>query len=215
MTDSTHQHADTQDPISFWEQRYAQSLNRQRGKAGKILQQMLAELRPGRALELGSSTGDDSLWLAERGWQVTGVDISDSAVQTAQRLAKEAGLADRIDFLSCDLATSFPSGQFELVCALYFQSPFDFPRDRILQQAAASLVPGGHILVVTHASAPPWSKPEHHKHVFPTIESERQDLALAEKDWEMLDCRLITRLAKGPEGQEAELTDNLIFARRL
>jgi 2-polyprenyl-3-methyl-5-hydroxy-6-metoxy-1,4-benzoquinol methylase len=35
------------------------------------------ELTPGRALDLGSGEGRNALWLAERGWRVTGVDFSE------------------------------------------------------------------------------------------------------------------------------------------
>ncbi|MGV3525410.1 MAG: class I SAM-dependent methyltransferase [Candidatus Sericytochromatia bacterium] len=202
-----------QDPKDFWEQRYAESVSRTRGKAGKFLQQYVAPLPAQRVLELGCSTGDDSLWLAEQGWRVTALDISEHAVQTAQRLAQEAGLAERIAFQACDLALHLPEGEFELVCALYFQSPFDFPRASILQRAAQCLVPGGHLLVVSHASGPPWGPQPGHEHVFPTLESELRDLGLHESDWQ-IEAQLQTRRVKGPEGQEADVADNLIFARR-
>jgi SAM-dependent methyltransferase len=35
----------------------------------------LADLPPGKALDLAAGTGRHSRWLAERGWQVTAVDI--------------------------------------------------------------------------------------------------------------------------------------------
>ncbi len=210
----SEQQALPEEAKDFWEQRYVQSVERARGKAGKFLQEFVSELAPKRALELGCSTGDDSLWLAEKGWQVTAVDISDHAVQTAQRLAQEAGLASKINFSAVDLAQSFPEGEFEFACALYFQSPYEFPRAQILQTAASRIVSGGHLLLVSHASGPPWGKQLHQHHVFPTLETEINDLGLNKTDWEYLDLSEKKRLAKGPEGQEAELKDNLIFARR-
>lgn len=211
-------HSLDQEPKQFWEERYAQSLTRSRGKAGRFLQQHVAGLTAGRALELGCSTGDDSLWLAEQGWQVTAVDISEQAIQTAQRLAHETGLHTQIGFQACDLSNTFPVGEFELVCALYFQSPYDsFPRIEILQTAANQIVPGGHLLIVTHASAPPWAKHDAglKHHVFPTAEGDWQALALPESQWQKLYVGVEKRLAKGPEGQEAELQDNLIWAQRI
>lgn len=208
------QNTPTEDPLQFWQNRYAAQQQRQRGRAGLVLQQQVGPLTPGRALELGCSTGDDSLWLAEQGWQVTATDISPLAVEIARRLAQEAGLAERMAFFAGDLAQGLPAGEFELVCALYFQSPFDFPRAEILQAAAARLVPGGHLLLVSHAAPPPWADPEHARRPFPTLASEQADLALAEADWELLRCEVIRRPGKGPDGQEAELEDNLILARR-
>lgn len=205
---------ENKDPRSFWEERYADSLERQRGKAGQLLQQKIGGLQPGRALELGCSTGDDSLWLAEQGWQVTAIDISHHAIQTAKRLAKENKLAQKIQFIAMDLANNFPKGEFELVCALYFQSPFDFPRSQILQTAAARLVSGGYLLVVTHASSPPWAKKHNHDFEFPTLDSEWEDLSIDDQQWEIIDKSVKNRIAQGPEGEQAEVGDNLIFLRR-
>lgn len=42
-----------------------ESLKRKREKASQILREKIYDLSPGKALELGCSTGDDSLWLAE------------------------------------------------------------------------------------------------------------------------------------------------------
>ncbi|MBI4772329.1 MAG: class I SAM-dependent methyltransferase [Chloroflexi bacterium] len=49
-------------------------------------------LAPGRALDLGCGTGTNSLYLARRGWQVTGVDFVPGAVRRARRKARAAGL---------------------------------------------------------------------------------------------------------------------------
>ena len=208
------QNTPAEDPLQFWQNRYAAQQQRQRGRAGLVLQQQVGPLTPGRALELGCSTGDDSLWLAEQGWQVTATDISPTAVQIARRLAAEAGLGDQIQFLAQDLAEGLPAGAFDLVCALYFQSPFDFPRAEILRAAAAQVTPGGHFLLVSHAAPPPWADPEHARRPFPTLVSEQADLGLDPSDWVLQVCKVIQRPGKGPDGQEAELEDNLILARR-
>lgn len=204
------------EPKQFWEERYAESLTRVRGKAGQWLMQMIAHLPPQRALELGCSTGDDTLWLADQGWQVTAVDISEQAIAVTQRLAEESGLARKIDVQICDLATDFPIGQFELVCALYFQSPYsDFPRIQILQTAASRILPGGHLFIVTHATGPSWRKHTGPKHEFPTAEGDWKKLALPEAQWQLENLSVQSRLARGPQDQQEEVKDNVILARRI
>lgn len=211
----SHMPLEGESPTDFWQRRYVKQRERQRGRAGHLIQAIVAELTPARVLELGCSHGDDSLWLAEQGWQVTAVDISQHAVETAQRLAQEAGLSEQIQFQACDLATSLPAGEFELVCALFFQSPFDdFPRIEILQRAAQQLVSGGHLLIITHASAPPWAPAELHEHVFPTAAGDWEALALPENNWEIVRCEQVKREGKGPDGQTAELEDNVILVKR-
>jgi cyclopropane fatty-acyl-phospholipid synthase-like methyltransferase len=49
-------------------------------------------LPPARALDLGCGTGTDAVFLAQRGWQVTGVDSVARPLQAARRRAQEAGV---------------------------------------------------------------------------------------------------------------------------
>lgn len=48
-------------------------------------------LPPGRALELGCGTGTNAVYLAGHGWDVTGVDLIDRAVEQARTKAAAAG----------------------------------------------------------------------------------------------------------------------------
>jgi len=50
---------------------------------------------PGRALDLGCGTGTDSVYLAGRGWEVTGVDMVPRALALARRRAAAAGVSPR------------------------------------------------------------------------------------------------------------------------
>jgi 2-polyprenyl-3-methyl-5-hydroxy-6-metoxy-1,4-benzoquinol methylase len=71
--------------------------------------------RKGRALELGCARGDDAIWLARQGWKVTGVDISEAALEAARLAAAAQGVAAGVQFERHDLAESFPEGTFDLV----------------------------------------------------------------------------------------------------
>jgi len=50
---------------------------------------------PGRALDIGCGTGTDSVYLATRGWHVTGVDMVPRALTAARRRAAAAGVSPR------------------------------------------------------------------------------------------------------------------------
>lgn len=69
---------------------------------------------PGRAIDLGCGTGSDSIFLAEHGFDVTGVDLSPVAIEKAQRAAEAAGRQPR--FVAADLLALPPD----------VQGPFDF-----------------------------------------------------------------------------------------
>lgn len=50
------------------------------------------ELQSGKILELGCGAGDVSIKLAQRGFEVTGIDISPTAIEWAKEKSKELGL---------------------------------------------------------------------------------------------------------------------------
>ena len=52
-----------------------------------------SELTPGRALDLGSGTGRNALYLAGHGWEAVGVEMAGYAVEVARRKASEQGVA--------------------------------------------------------------------------------------------------------------------------
>lgn len=104
---------------------------------------------PGRALDLACGEGRNAVWLAARGWRVTGVDFSDVAIERAQRIAASRGV--RVAWVVADLATWRPEpGAFDLVLIAYLQLPAD-ELGQVLASAAAGLAAGGTLLMVGHA----------------------------------------------------------------
>ncbi|MCL5743925.1 MAG: class I SAM-dependent methyltransferase [Acidobacteria bacterium] len=58
----------------------------------EFLVRMIKGRKPGRALDVGMGQGRNAIWLASQGWQVTGFDISDTAVKQAKEQAAKLGL---------------------------------------------------------------------------------------------------------------------------
>ena len=54
-------------------------------------------LAPGRALDLGCGTGDNSIYLAKHGWQVTGIDFVAKAVDKARAKAAAGNVDVKIE----------------------------------------------------------------------------------------------------------------------
>lgn len=214
-----HQHEDTDattDPAEYWEERYAGAEPVWSGRVNTQVAAIAAEFRPGRALDLGCGEGADAIWLAERGWQTTGVDIADTALQRAARAASERGLdPDLVRWLHADLATWTPDGRYDLITASFMQSPLDFPRADVLRRAVAAVAGGGHLLVVAHAAPPPWAKGlDPGTHHFLSPEQEVVELALDDQEYTVVVAEERTRPATGPDGEEAELTDTVVLVRR-
>lgn len=202
---------ESEDARRFWEERYSSPGRIWSGRVNAQLAVAAADLPPGRALDLGSGEGADALWLAERGWRVLAVDVSEAALRHAAEAAAERNMLDRIDFQCHDLNESFPEGMFDLVSAQYLHSPARLDREVVLRQAADHVAPGGVLLIVDHGEAPPWTK--EHLHRFPGIEEVLAALQL-DTSWTRLRAERVERETLGPDGQPATLVDNVMVLRK-
>ncbi|QIN77904.1 methyltransferase domain-containing protein [Rubrobacter marinus] len=191
----------------FWEDHYRRRERVWSGRPNPVLVDVAGSLRPGTVLDLGCGEGGDAIWLARRGWRVSAVDMSATALERAAEDADAAGVADRIDFRRHDLALTFPSGAFDLVSAQYLHSPVEFPRVHVLQQAASAVTPGGLLLIVDHASVSPrsWAAPEE------TL----APLDLSPDEWRTERIEAREREAIRPNGQGITVTDNIVVVRRV
>lgn len=77
-----------------------------------------AHQAPGRAVDLGCGTGANLLYLAQHGFDSTGIDFSTTALRTARKRADAAGLGGQVRFVEGDLtANEIPgvAGPFDLL----------------------------------------------------------------------------------------------------
>ncbi|MCR5979112.1 methyltransferase domain-containing protein [Gordonia jinghuaiqii] len=129
-----------------WDERYRSSERLWTSEVNPALVAEVSDLDPGVALDVGSGEGADARWLADRGWQVTALDISQVAIDRA----REIDPRPTITWLRADvLADDVPATDVDLVTLHYFPIP------KRSVDAARRLVdavgPGGSILVVAHA----------------------------------------------------------------
>lgn len=209
-----HHRAEPEDPTQFWEQHYGQRDQIWSGHANAGLVARVKGMAPGRALDLGCGEGGDAVWLAQQGWQVTAVDISQTALGRARSLAQRAGVGSAISFERHSLGESFPAGTFDLVSLQFLQSPVDLPAETILRQAAAAVAPDGFLLVTYHGAIPPWSDHEEPEGGFPSPQETWASTGAAADDWTVVEMGLVEREATRPDGQTGVLIDAVVLARR-
>ena len=196
----------------FWERLYGERDRVWSGRVNAPLEREVADLPPGRALDLGCGEGADALWLAERGWQVTAVDIAQTALDRAAAEASRRALV--VDWRRADLAEALPTGPYDLVSAQFLQSPVALPRAEVLRRAAAEVAPGGALLVVGHAAPPPWSDHQPDPSLMPGAAEVVAALDLPGTEWETRRAEQVARPATGPDGRTAELVDSVVLLRR-
>lgn len=208
------------DPAEFWEARYISN----RGASGHVwsglvnaaIEHEVAGLTPGSALELGCGEGGDALWLAARGWAVTAIDISATALAVGAAQAAQEGLADRIQWVQADLAAWHPSAEFDLVAAAFLHSPVELPREEILRRAASAVAPGGRLLIVGHGAFPHAVAGGDHDHDAPPLPTPDEVLAALDlpDGWVVETNALLDRPVTWHDGSAVTVADTVVRVRR-
>jgi SAM-dependent methyltransferase len=130
-----------------WDERYAASELVLSAGPNRFVAAELAELPPGRVLDLAAGEGRNAIWLARRGWQVTAADFSRVALDKGRRLA-----GDTVVRWVCADATRWDEpASYDLVLLAYLQLPAA-ERRAAVRAAYSSLVPGGTLFLVAHDS---------------------------------------------------------------
>jgi SAM-dependent methyltransferase len=200
----------------FWDERYQSAGQLWSGQPNPQLAAQTAELAPGAALDAGCGEGADAIWLASRGWTVTGVDVSAVALDRAAGYAAAAGeqIAGRITWRREDLRSWTPEpARFDLVSAQFMFLP---PAEQasLYERLAAAVRPGGTLLVVTHHAD------DLHANVGRTgepdmfLSAEQLAGALARGDWDVLVAEARDRSAKDVDGQPTTVRDTVLRAAR-
>nr|WP_283251679.1 methyltransferase domain-containing protein [Aeromicrobium duanguangcaii] len=212
--------AQADEVFTHWEQKYGSRDGVWSGHVNAALSQVASELTPGTALDLGAGEGGDALWLAERGWDVTGIDISPTALARAEVAAERAGLSERVTWVAADLGTWSCTRRFDLVTASFLQSPVRLDRAGILRTASDRVADGGHLLVIAHAEAPPWAHDDEHAHEhvhdvdFPSPADDLAMLDLPADSWRTVIAEVRDRRAFSPDGDEVVLRDSVLLLQR-
>lgn len=139
-----------------WESRY-RAKQVWSGDVNETLPELAGGLTPGAALEVGSGEGADALWLAERGWNVTALDASPSALMRAdaQRRARVRadGVPRLVRWVALDLVNDdLPAhpGGYHLVTAHFLHLPKS-DRDVVWSKLVGAVAPGGTLIIVGHS----------------------------------------------------------------
>jgi 2-polyprenyl-3-methyl-5-hydroxy-6-metoxy-1,4-benzoquinol methylase len=99
----------------------------------------------GRALDVACGRGAVAVWLAERGFAVDAVDVSESALAAGAALAADRRVGEQVRWWAHDLDEGLPdgcTGPYDVVVCQRFRDPALYP------VLARCLAPGG-LLVVT------------------------------------------------------------------
>jgi SAM-dependent methyltransferase len=198
----------------FWDARYAAHDAVWSGRPNVTLVELAGGLAAGDALDVGCGEGADAVWLAGRGWRVTGVDVSTVALDRAAAAAKEAGVAGRVTVRQVDIFTFEPEpASYDLVTSHFMHLPAE-PRVIVTGRLAAAVRPGGSLLVVGHHVSDletTVGRPN-----VPDLFFSAEDVAatLDPAAWEIVVAAAPSRDVIDPEGDTVTIKDAVLHAVR-
>lgn len=129
-----------------WDDRYKATELIWGAEPNAFLPPLVEGLIVGTALDVACGEGRNSLWLAQRGWEVTGIDFSPVAIEKAWLLAQDVP----INYEVADVEAYEPRNTFDLVIVFYVHLMESDARS-MLDMAAAAVAPGGTLFGVGHA----------------------------------------------------------------
>lgn len=131
------------DERTAWNRRYAEGDYVPRSAPAPFLEEWLDRIPPGRALDVACGTGRNALRLAEAGFDVDAVDISEVAIDRAAATARERGLPVRWHVAAID-DFAIAEGAFRLITVIRYRNP------RLWSRLIDGLAPDGWVLVEHH-----------------------------------------------------------------
>jgi SAM-dependent methyltransferase len=198
----------------FWNERYASTTALWSGHVNAVVMAETEDLPAGRALDVGCGEGGDAFWLAARGWQVDGVDVSQVALDRAAGHAREAGpeIDARLTWTQRDvLAWQPPAAAYDLVYLSFLHLPSG-ARLPVYTALSEAVAPGGTFLVVAHSPLDVGVVPRPPE---PDLYFTAEDLAAElDESWEIVTSEARGRPGKHPDGWDVTLHDTVLRATR-
>jgi SAM-dependent methyltransferase len=199
-----------------WDERYLSRPSLWSGNPNPNLVSQTQDLAPGSALEAGTGEGADAIWLADRGWRVTAVDLSSIALQRAAAHAADRGteIADRIQWRHADLRSWDPGAErFDLVSGHYLHLPAAMLAV-VFGRLARAVAPGGTLLIVGHH--PSDLQTTMPRPPMPELFYTGDDIAamLDLEGWEVVTNDAPGRVLTDPDGKPVTVHDTVFRSRR-
>ena len=201
----------------YWQEHWKQNAGDQLRpiEPNPYLLRETADLTPGTALDAGCGEGDEAIWLAASGWQVTGADISIEALMRAADRAAGASSGMQLSWVEADLTAWQPASTFDLVTTHYAHPTM--PQQEFYDRLASWVATLGTLLIVGHLHDEGHGHDEGSGHGSPAEASVSLAGITSRFDadaWEIVTAEESERTMTSPEGKAVSLRDVVVRATR-
>ncbi len=135
--------------MTTWDERFREGAYPRDPEPSPVLRAMVNTFPAGRALDIATGTGRNAVFLAERGYDVDGIDQSGEGLEITRERAAERGIDDRLSLTRADAKEyDYPASTYDVVTISFFRT-----LDR-LNDIKEALTPGGVLFYQHHLRSP-------------------------------------------------------------
>ena len=129
---------------AYWDKVYSETTPSYNQLPNHLLVEATKGVKPGKALDVEMGEGRNAVYLAQQGWDVTGIDFSPKALSLAKEHAREAGVNIQT-VLTKDVNFEFGQEQWDLIALIYPMEKRSYARVyEALKPAGLVVVEGFH-----------------------------------------------------------------------
>lgn len=195
----------------WWEADFLDMTTSTFGPVSKYIHSVMPHLPPrGSVLDLGCGDGRISLFFAEHGYDVLGIDISPRAIQKLNHLAQNRGL--KVDARVQQMEDFVFERDFEVIVAHGTLQLLERAAwQRLIAEMQRRTVPGGYniVVVLTDAAPPPADLAPFCRGLF-----HRGELSSLYEGWEFFENESILKEGQKVDGASRSLALDRLVARR-
>jgi SAM-dependent methyltransferase len=130
----------------FWNGKFGDPSTEFNRQPSKLLVDAIRDRKPGKAIDLGMGEGRNAIFLAQHGWQTTGVDLADVAVAQARKRALALGVkldavVDGLDHFE------FGKNRWDLITLFYMHAWYHGAKPASARRIREALKPGGLLVI--------------------------------------------------------------------
>jgi SAM-dependent methyltransferase len=178
----------------FWNKKFNDAKTDFNHRPNKLLISAIRDRQLGAAIDLGMGQGRNAVFLAQQGWRVTGVDLSNVAVEQARSQASRLGI--KLDTVVADLSRyDLGQGRWDLIAMFYVHAWYHAAKPDCVRRLHRALKPGGVIVIEGFAGEDSFMfQPNELLRDFADLRTLRYEDVQDEADWAPGDKSHIIRL---------------------
>lgn len=136
-----------ENPRNFWDERYAEPAYTYGTAPNSYFKAKLDALpNPGRLLLLAEGEGRNAVYAAQKGWEVTAIDFSETGRKKALELAKKAGVHLEYQIANIQQYDIVKNGPWDAIGLIYAHLPPEL-REHTHRKCIKALKKGGHLIL--------------------------------------------------------------------